>query len=74
MDQVLQTMIGSEMLSMLGGFFRYNQVEVRKEEQYKTTFNTPWGNFSYHIMHFGLIKYQFHISKSNELGFSGRDG
>jgi hypothetical protein len=30
---------------MLDGFSGYNQVLVRKEDQNKTTFTTPWGTF-----------------------------
>ncbi|KAH9326320.1 hypothetical protein KI387_006498, partial [Taxus chinensis] len=42
MDQVLQAVTGSEMLSMLDGFSGYNQVEVNTADQHKTAFTTPW--------------------------------
>ncbi|KAH9326747.1 hypothetical protein KI387_006925, partial [Taxus chinensis] len=45
---------GSEMLSMLDGFSGYNQIEVLPEDQFKTTFNSPWGTFAYNRMPFGL--------------------
>jgi hypothetical protein len=38
----------------MGGFFRYNQIQIHLVDQYKTTFTTPWGTFSYRIMPFGL--------------------
>ncbi|KAH9327766.1 hypothetical protein KI387_007944, partial [Taxus chinensis] len=55
MDQVLQAVTGSEMLSMLDGFSGYNQVEVDIADQHKTAFTTPWGTFAYKRMPFGLI-------------------
>jgi hypothetical protein len=42
-------------MSMLDGFFGYNQVLVNKEDQNKTTFTTPWGTFAYLRMPFGLL-------------------
>lgn len=54
MDQV-QTIIGSQMLSKLDGFLGYNQVEVSKQDQHKTTSTTPWGTFPYNRIHFGFI-------------------
>lgn len=55
MDHILQTIAGSEMMSMLDGFFGYNQIGVDKKEQHKTTFITPWGTFAYNRMPFVLI-------------------
>lgn len=55
MDQVLQVVTGSEMLSMLDVFSDYNQIEVTPEDQFKTTFTTPWGTFTYNRMSFSLI-------------------
>ena len=55
MDHLLQTVTGSEMMSMLDGFSGYNQVEVEEKDQHKMAFTTPWGTFAYHRMPFGLI-------------------
>ena len=55
METLLQRVIGSKIMSMLDGFSGYNQVLVRKEDQNKTTFNTPWGTFEYLRMPFGLL-------------------
>lgn len=55
MDQILQTVAGSEMMSFLNGFFRYNQIGVVEEDQHKMTFMMPWGTFSYQMMPFGLV-------------------
>jgi hypothetical protein len=40
MEQLLQTMSGSDMFSLLDGFLGYNQVLVSKEDRLKTTFRT----------------------------------
>ena len=34
--------------------FHYNQVVIKKLEQFKTTFTTPWGTYVYVKMPFGL--------------------
>ena len=38
----------------MDGFSGYNQIQIRKEDQYKTSFTTSWGTFSYRVMPFGL--------------------
>jgi hypothetical protein len=43
------------MMSMLDGFSRYNQVLLKREDQLKTAFTTPWGTFMYLRMFFGLM-------------------
>jgi hypothetical protein len=43
-----------EDLSFMDGFSGYNQIQIHPTNQYKTTFTTPWGTFSYHVMPFGL--------------------
>jgi hypothetical protein len=55
METLLQRVIGLGIMSMLDGFSRYNQVLVKKEDQNKTTFTTPWGTFEYLRMPFGLL-------------------
>ena len=40
MEQILQSVSGSAMLSLLDGFSEYNQVLVAKEYLLKTTFHT----------------------------------
>jgi hypothetical protein len=55
METLLQRIIGSKIMSMLDGFSGYKQVLVRKEDQNKTTFTTPWGTFEYLRMPFGLL-------------------
>ena len=38
----------------MDGFSGYNQIQIQKEDHYKTTFTTPWGTFAYRVMPFGL--------------------
>ena len=47
METLLQRVIGSGMMSMLDGFYGYNQELVEKEDQHKTTFTTPWGTYKF---------------------------
>ena len=53
-DQLIDACAGHEVLSFMDGFFGYNQIQIRKEDQYKTAFTTPWGTFAYRVMPFGL--------------------
>jgi hypothetical protein len=53
-DQIIDDCSSHEAVSFMDGFFRYNQIQIHPTDQYKTTFTTPWGTFSYHIIPFGL--------------------
>jgi transposase InsO family protein len=55
MEHLLQRVTGAGMMSMLDGFSGYNQVLLKREDQLKTTFTTPWGTFMYLRMSFGLM-------------------
>ncbi|KAH9319949.1 hypothetical protein KI387_021718, partial [Taxus chinensis] len=74
MDQVLQVVSGSEMLSMLDGFSGYNQVEVSTPDQHKTAFTTPWGTFAYKRMPFGLINVGATFQRVMDLAFGSPKG
>jgi len=54
MEMILQQVTWSQMMSLLDGCSRYNQIKVKREDKYKTTFITHWGTFSYECMPFGL--------------------
>jgi hypothetical protein len=54
MEMILQQVAGSQMMSLLGSFFSYNQMKVKRENKYKTTFITSWGTFAYKCMPFVL--------------------
>jgi hypothetical protein len=53
-DQIIDDCAGHEALSFMDGFSGYNQIQIHPTDQYKTTFTTPWGTFSYRVMPFGL--------------------
>jgi hypothetical protein len=55
MEHLLQRVTGAGMMSMLDGFLGYNQVLLKREDQLKTAFTTPWGTFMYLRMPFGLM-------------------
>ena len=38
----------------MDGFSRYNQIQIKPEDQHKTAFICPWGTFAYKKMPFGL--------------------
>jgi hypothetical protein len=54
MEMILQQVVGSQMMSLLDSFSGYNQIKVKREDKYKTTFITRWGTFAYECMPFGL--------------------
>jgi hypothetical protein len=41
-------------MSLLDGFSGYNQIKVKREDKYKTTFITHWGTLTYECMPSGL--------------------
>ena len=53
-DEVLEGVGSQEMYSFMDGFSRNNQIQIVKEDRYKTTFVTEWGCFQYTVMPFGL--------------------
>jgi hypothetical protein len=46
-DQILDECVGSEVFSFMDGFSGYNQIQIKPEDQHKTTFIFPWGTFAY---------------------------
>ena len=46
--------MGSEVFWFMDGFSRYNQIQIKPEDQHKTTFICPWGTFTYKKMPYGL--------------------
>jgi hypothetical protein len=55
MDHILQNIVGSQRISILDGFFGYNQIMVHLDDQEKRTFATPWGMFMYGKIPFGQM-------------------
>jgi hypothetical protein len=53
-DQIIDECAGCEAFSFMDGFSGYNQIQIKPEDQHKTTFICPWGTFAYRKMTFGL--------------------
>ena len=71
MDHILQKVVGSSRMSMMDGFSGYNQVAVLPEDQKKTTFIMPWGNFMYARMPFALINVGATFQRAMDIAFIG---
>ena len=69
MDHILQRVVGSQRMSMLDGFSRYNQVVVHLEDQEKKTFTTPWGTFMYAKIPFGLVNVGATFQRAMDIAF-----
>jgi hypothetical protein len=48
--KMFQQVIGSALMSMLGGFSGYNQILVVEKDQRNIVFITPWGMYTYVLM------------------------
>ena len=53
-DQIIDSMVGSALLSFLDCYLGYHQIALRKEDQSKTSFITLFGAYSYMTMSFRL--------------------
>ena len=42
------------VFSFMDEFSGYNQIQIRKEDWYKTSFTTPWVTLAYRVIPFGL--------------------
>ena len=71
MEQLLQTIFGSDIFSLLDGFSDYNQVLVSEEDHLKTTFQTKWGTFTYKRVPFGLINAGVTFQRAIDVEFWG---
>ena len=71
MEQILQSVAGSELMSFLDGFSGYNQVLVHPDDQLKTTFRTKWGTYAYQKMPFGLINAGATFERAMDTTFRG---
>jgi hypothetical protein len=63
--------VGENIISMMDGLSRYNQVEMHLEDREKTSFTTPWGNFIYDKIPFGLINARETFQISMDIVFVG---
>jgi hypothetical protein len=69
MEHILQRIIGASRISMIDGFFGYNQISVMPEDREKTTFTTPWGTFMYAKMPFGLMNAGTTFQRAMDIAF-----
>ena len=69
MEQILQAVVGSELMSFLDGFSGYNQVLVHPDDQLKTTLRTKWGTYAYLKMPFGLINAGATFQRAMDIAF-----
>ena len=53
-DQLVDATIGHPQISFLDAFQGYHHIPLALEDQEKTTFVTPTGNYHYKVMSFGL--------------------
>ena len=53
-DQIVDSMVGSTLLSFLDCYSGYHQIALCDEDQSKTSFITPFGVYCYMTMSFGL--------------------
>jgi len=59
------------MISMMDGFSGYNQVTMHLDDRQNTTFTTPWGNFMYDKIPFGLINAGANFQRAMDIDFVG---
>eukprot|EP00253_Pinus_taeda_P001939 PITA_01939 len=71
MEQILQSVAGSELMSFLDGFSGYNQILVHPDDRLKTTFRTKWGTYAYQKMPFGLINAGATFQRAIDIAFKG---
>jgi hypothetical protein len=53
-DQIVDSIAGSALLSFLDCYSGYHQIALREEDQSKTSFITPFNTYCYKTMSFGL--------------------
>lgn len=70
MEQILRYVSGSERYSLLDGYSGYNQILVKEEDQFKTTFTTKWGTMAYRKIPFGLSNVGATFQKEMEMEFN----
>ena len=46
-DQIIDACAGSEVFLFMDVFSRYNQIQIKTEDQHKMDFICPWGTFAY---------------------------
>eukprot|EP00253_Pinus_taeda_P021472 PITA_21472 len=70
MYHILQRVVGASRISLLDGFSGFNQILVHPDDQDKTAFTTPWGNFKYVKMPFGLKNARATFQREMDVAFA----
>src|SRR4051812_10299055 len=68
-DQIVDSMVGCDLLSFLDAYSRYHQIFMTKEEEEKTTFITPCGTYCFIRMPFGLKSVGSTFARAVQIGF-----
>jgi hypothetical protein len=63
--------VGWNRISMMDGFLGYNQVEMHLDDIENTNSTTPWGDFMYDKMPFGLINAGANFQRAMDIDFVG---
>jgi hypothetical protein len=53
-DQIIESTAGCVRISFLDAYFGYNQIKLKKEDEEKMAFITPYSVFCYQVIPFGL--------------------
>ena len=61
-DEVVDSIAGCELLSFLDCYSGYHQIALKKDDQIKTSFITPFGAYCYTTMSFGLKNAGLHTN------------
>ena len=72
MDHLPQKFLGANGISMLDGFYGYNQIMVSPADQDKTSFTTPWDTLIYARIPFGLTNAEATFQRAMDLAFVGK--
>jgi hypothetical protein len=71
MEQILQQVSSSEILSLLDSFFGYKGVLMYPSDHLKTTFRTPWRTYTYRKMPFEMINVDAIFQRAVDIPFHG---
>ena len=65
-DQLVDAIVGHPRMSFLDTFQGYHQIPLALDDQEKTAFIIPIGNYHYKVMSFGVEKRKIHLSENDD--------
>jgi hypothetical protein len=71
MDHILQKVVGTQIISLLDGYSRYNKISIFEEDKKKTSFITPWGTLMYDKIPLYLMNAGANFQRSIDIAFVG---